>query len=129
MTRRNAHIIYIENEQEGCYFSFAMRRLLKAAVAAVLLAEDYRNRAEVSITLVDDARIRELNREYRHIDRPTDVLSFPTGDSEEDPSERAVPLGDIVISLERAYHQAAEYGHSFQRTPRKMGMRIAFAEA
>ena len=115
MTRRNAHIIYIENEQEGCYFSFAMRRLLKAAVAAVLLAEDYRSRAEVSITLVDDARIRELNRKYRHVDRPTDVLSFPTGDSEEDPSERAVPLGDIVISLERAYRQAAEYGHSPER--------------
>ena len=115
MTRRNAHIIYIENEQDRCWFSFAMRRLLKSAVAAVLLEEDYRYRAEVSITLVDDERIRELNREYRHIDRATDVLSFPTGDNEEDPAEGAVPLGDIVISLERAYAQAAEYGHSPER--------------
>ncbi|REK59656.1 MAG: rRNA maturation RNase YbeY [Thermobacillus sp.] len=81
---------------------------------------------EVALTFVDDARIRELNREYRGIDRPTDVLSFAMQegdepdivfdeweDGETDPVSGM--LGDIVISLERAKAQSEEYGHSLER--------------
>lgn len=68
-----------------------------------------------SVTVVDDAAIHALNRDYRGIDRPTDVLSFPM---EEGEGIAAAPdgfLGDIIISLPRAAAQAAEYGHSLVR--------------
>lgn len=73
---------------------------------------------EVSITLTDNAYIHELNREYRGIDRPTDVLSFALNESEEPEVKGGVNLnilGDLVISVERAEEQAAEYGHSVKR--------------
>ena len=71
--------------------------------------------AEVSVTLTDDAHIHALNREYRGIDRPTDVLSFALTESEEPEivgGEDHEVLGDLVISLERAQAQAEEYGHT-----------------
>lgn len=74
--------------------------------------------AEVSVTLTDDAHIHVLNRDYRGVDRPTDVLSFALTESEEPAIIDApcgVVLGDLVISLERAATQAEEYGHSFLR--------------
>ena len=73
---------------------------------------------EVSVTLTDNGHIRELNRDYRGIDRPTDVLSFALRESEEPETlgeSGAEALGDIVISLERASEQADEYGHSIRR--------------
>ncbi len=73
---------------------------------------------EVSVTLTDNAYIHELNREYRHIDRPTDVLSFALNESEEPEIEDGPDiniLGDLVISVERAREQAADYGHSVKR--------------
>ncbi|RGS72971.1 rRNA maturation RNase YbeY [Mitsuokella sp. AF21-1AC] len=73
---------------------------------------------EVSITLTNNAYIHELNREYRGIDRPTDVLSFALNESEEPEVKGGVDLnvlGDLVISVERAEEQAAEYGHSVKR--------------
>jgi len=84
---------------------------------------------EVVVTIVDDARIRELNLQYRGLDKPTDVLSFSmweTGegeaevnygdaDEEGEPSAPEQPIGDIVISAETARRQSEEYGHSFER--------------
>lgn len=74
--------------------------------------------AEVSVTLTNNAHIHALNKKYRQIDRPTDVLSFALNESEEpeiaDGPEINV-LGDIIISVERAEEQAAEYGHSVRR--------------
>lgn len=79
---------------------------------------------EVVVTLVDNERIQELNRDYRGIDRPTDVLSFAMNESgeeepdiffEEEDEETPNMLGDIVISVPRAMEQAAEYGHSLNR--------------
>jgi probable rRNA maturation factor len=72
----------------------------------------------VSVTLVDNPTIHELNREHRNVDRPTDVLSFSQLEGEEMPAlppGEALPLGDLVISLERCKEQAEEYGHSFER--------------
>jgi probable rRNA maturation factor len=74
--------------------------------------------AEVSLLLVDNQRIHELNREYRGVDRPTDVLSFALQEeTEEEPDAELEDdmLGDIVISVQRAREQAADYGHSFER--------------
>lgn len=72
---------------------------------------------EVSVSFVDNEIIQELNREYRHMDAPTDVLSFPQDDDGGFlvPDAMLTILGDIVISLERAADQAEEYGHSLQR--------------
>ena len=78
--------------------------------------------AEISFTFTDNEGIREINRDYRNIDRPTDVLSFPMlefGDDETDveyeTEDGLVLLGDIVISIERAKEQAQEFGHSLRR--------------
>ena len=74
--------------------------------------------SEVSVTLTNDEYIHRLNQEYRGLDRPTDVLSFAFVDSEEPEIEEGPELevlGDIIISLERAWAQAQEYGHSMER--------------
>ena len=73
--------------------------------------------AELSVVLCDNAYIHELNKTYRNIDRPTDVLSFALNEGEEEgydgPDTKL--LGDIVISLDKTREQADEYGHSFER--------------
>ena len=71
---------------------------------------------EVSCVLVDDERIHEINREYRHIDRSTDVISFAMEDNDQFYVE-GMPrtLGDIFISVDHAKKQAEEYGHSLLR--------------
>lgn len=88
----------------------AVRRAVET-VGRLYGAED----AEVSVTLTDDAHVHVLNREYRNVDRPTDVLSFALAECEEPEiigADGGVVLGDLVISLERAAAQAEEYGHS-----------------
>ncbi|HHT47689.1 MAG TPA: rRNA maturation RNase YbeY [Firmicutes bacterium] len=100
---------------------------LVALVEKVLLAYG-RPGAEVGVTLTDEETIHQLNREYRGIDAPTDVLSFALDEGETKPDGAAdLPpellyadsppelLGDIVICLPYARRQAAEYGHSFTR--------------
>lgn len=71
---------------------------------------------EMSCLLVDDERIHEINRDYRHIDRSTDVISFALEDSEQFYVE-GMPrnIGDIFISVDHAKVQAKEYGHSLRR--------------
>lgn len=72
--------------------------------------------AEVSVTFVGPEEIRELNRDYRGIDKVTDVLSFPQFDDFENlPDIDELCLGDVVICRERAEEQAEEYGHSYER--------------
>ena len=112
--------IYIDysNEQDKLEPPEDFERLIEQCTAAALEEEGIADDAEVSVTLVDNERIRELNNEFREIDRETDVLSFPMGDDESievDPDTDAILLGDIVISLEKAQAQAEEYGHSFTR--------------
>lgn len=73
---------------------------------------------EVSVTLTNNAYIHTLNKKYRGIDRPTDVLSFALNESEEPAIEGGMEinvLGDLVISVERAEEQAADFGHSVRR--------------
>lgn len=81
---------------------------------------------EVSLTFVDDTQIKQLNHDYRGLDKPTDVLSFPLWEGEEDEVQISVEqdsesepftdaIGDIVISLNRAFEQSEDYGHSRER--------------
>ncbi|MDL4841506.1 rRNA maturation RNase YbeY [Aquibacillus rhizosphaerae] len=82
--------------------------------------ENVTQEAEISISFVDDKEIQEINRNYRQINKPTDVISFAleeTGEGEVKVIGEDLPivLGDIVISVERAKEQATEYNHSFDR--------------
>ena len=110
--------VRIHNAQKALPLPDGTRALIRAACAAVLREQDFDRPAEVSVTLVDDEKIRELNREFRQIDRATDVLSFPLGEDgayDVDLASGLVQLGDVVLSLEHAVAQAAEYGHSVRR--------------
>ncbi|MBE6670860.1 MAG: rRNA maturation RNase YbeY [Ruminococcaceae bacterium] len=101
---------YIDNQQEKCEFVPEYESLVKSAVEGTLEYEGFDKDCEISVTFTDNENIRELNREYRDIDRETDVLSFPMEDDGDE-----VVLGDVVISLEKAKEQAEEYGHSIER--------------
>jgi probable rRNA maturation factor len=111
-------------------FEFDFEAIEKKVVGACLDYEECPYEVEVSILLTDDAQIRQINQEFRGIDTPTDVLSFPVieydipGDFsklEEEvadyfhPESGELLLGDIVISIDRAKLQAEEYGHSLMR--------------
>ncbi|MBR5516560.1 MAG: rRNA maturation RNase YbeY [Firmicutes bacterium] len=73
-------------------------------------------RAEISLTLVSLEEIRELNRDYRDVDKETDVLSFPQFEGVEDmPEFGELCLGDVVICRDKVEEQAKEFGHSFER--------------
>ncbi len=90
-------------------------RALVATAKKLLAAVDERD-SSLSLTVVDDAAIRELNRDHRGKDKPTDVLSFPMFEGRDAPHagvERM--LGDVVISVETARRQAAEYDATLQR--------------
>lgn len=92
--------------------------LIEYAINGALAYTGFDRDCGVSVTLTDNGRIRELNRDYRGIDRETDVLSFPMysfAEGDEPPEEGDISLGDVVISVERAASQAKEYGHSLRR--------------
>ncbi len=109
------HKIYITNTQKKMEVDASLRKLIRSAITAALAYEQFDGVGEVSVTLVDNAQIHQMNREYRQVDRPTDVLSFPIFDDEGLEDAGACVLGDIVLSLEQAHLQAVEYGHSVQR--------------
>ena len=111
----NTHRIYIKNEQEKEAYTPAMRSYIQAAVSDTLKFEEFEDLCEVSVTLTDNDGIRKLNAEYRNKDSETDVLSFPLLDgeyTEADMIDGYLPLGDIVISLEKAREQAKSLGHN-----------------
>ena len=98
--------------------------LIRKVIRTALAAEGVDFPCEVDVLLTNDSGIHAINREMRQVDRPTDVLSFPEfdlmpgqlpGAEDADPGTGLVPLGDMVISMERAAAQAKEYGHSGRR--------------
>ena len=112
--------IFFSNNQDKYEITPELKRLLAKAVHRTLKSESFPDDAEVSLSFVDNEEIHALNLEHRGIDRPTDVLSFPILDGDEDTGDvdmnfGAVLLGDIIISVERALEQAEEYGHSIER--------------
>ena len=85
------------------------KSILQRAAQAVLDVSNVSDRSDLGIVIGNDALLHKLNRKYRHVDSPTDVLSFPTG--EVDPDTSDLYLGDIIISLPRAQAQASQEGH------------------
>lgn len=120
---------YIENETEE-NFPFSVEDTVKAVCEAVLDAEKCPYEVQINVVLTDNARIREINKECRGIDRETDVLSFPNLDFETegifvideeneadyfDPETGELILGDIMISVDKVKEQAESYGHGVKR--------------
>ena len=120
---------YLEEEVE-VKFDFDYRELAQNVVDFCLDYMEFPYEAEVNLTLTDDAGIHEINKEFRQIDRPTDVLSFPMlnytipGDftfldaedsNDFNPDTGEAMLGDIVISVDKVFEQAENYGHSSKR--------------
>lgn len=121
---------YVENETEEI-FDFDIDELIKNLTNTLLEQEAVPFKdVSLNVTFTDDETIHEINKEFREIDRSTDVLSFPAidfeipgdfsnlkGDEPDyfDPETHEMLLGDIMISLEHAHAQAVEYGHSFRR--------------
>ncbi len=107
---RQVHIELTEKEEQS------LKWLDRALLSAAEIEQE--NHAAVSVQIVDDVTIQQLNWQYRQIDQPTDVLSFPQWEADEEklsiPDEPTI-LGDIVISMTRAKQQAAEWGHSLER--------------
>ncbi len=121
--------IEIEYEAEQ-QLDLPYEEIIRQVVEASLDYEACPYEAQVSVVLTDNARIQEINAEFRQIDRPTDVLSFPLVDYETpaefagledaegeyfDPDTGELMLGDIVISVEKVTEQAEKYGHSEKR--------------
>lgn len=110
--------VIITNDQKEVKIPTGVRMLIRRCCNAVLVNEHFEGSAEISVRFVDDEIIHELNREYRHVDRSTDVLSFPLGENgvyDINHDTGAKILGDIVISMQHAVMQADLYGHSLQR--------------
>ncbi len=111
--------VYVKNNQNEVKVPVGIRLLIRRCCQAVLITEKFNKDAEVSVSFVSNNEIRKLNKLYRDKDMSTDVLSFPlTGDdgtAEINQETGAVLLGDVVISLETAVKQAANYGHSLER--------------
>lgn len=114
----------ILNQQDVVPVPTGLQEMMGAIVRICWEGEGREGFPEVSIVLCDNQQIRELNRDYRGVDEPTDVLSFPQeelGEGEEvalqlsSEADQPVLLGDVVISLEKAVEQSEVYGHSLER--------------
>lgn len=117
---------FIENETEVT-FDFDVKEVVKLVVDEVLEQENCPYESQINVLLTDNEGIRYFNKEYRDIDRETDVLSFPNVDFTEpgvfdidedseadyfDPESGELILGDIIISVDKVMEQAQNYGHS-----------------
>ena len=120
---RKTHYIPITADVPGAA-NARTSALIRKVIRTALAAEGVTLPCEVDVNLTDDAGIHEINREMRDVDRPTDVLSFPVFDLtpgelpdelDADPGTGLIPLGDMVISMERVAAQAKEFGHSDRR--------------
>ena len=109
------------NEQDKIQVSDELMASINKVIEACEEEEKINFDNEISLIFTDNISIRQINKDYRDIDKETDVLSFPMYDIDELKAERTSqdkhikPLGDIVVSLEKAKEQAEEYGHSFER--------------
>ena len=112
-------IISMENAQDKMVLGEYLEKRLQDGLNAVAKLHDLDDMTEVDITIVDDEEIHQLNRDYRNVDRPTDVLSFALDEDDEDEPEllegQLHLLGDIIISAETATRQAEEFGHGLER--------------
>ena len=125
------HEITVSREKRGLGHPEAAA-LVKSAVRAALAAEGVKKSCLIGVAFTDDEGIRTVNREFRGVDRATDVLSFPFNelqpgafaaeDCESDPESGRLMLGDMMISLERCAAQGEEFGHGFEREIRYLAV-------
>ena len=118
------HEIYISREKAGLGHNESAH-YIKKAIEAALAAEAVLTPCVISVMLTDDEGIHQVNREFRGVDRPTDVLSFPQNEltpgsfdpacCERDWESGAVLLGDMMISVPRCEQQGEEFGHGYRR--------------
>lgn len=106
--------VMIDNRQTTIEYDREIERLIMKAIDLCLQKEGVYKNVEVSVSFVDNEEIHKLNRDYRGVDKATDVLSFPQYENIKEINEPTC-LGDIVISLEKAKEQSIEFGHSFER--------------
>lgn len=118
--------VWIENTTDSEIFE-GYEKVIEQIVKLSLEAENFAQNVEVSVTIVDNDEIHRINKEFRNIDLPTDVLSFPllefengvlleeTAKENINIDTNEIVIGDIIISIERAAEQAQEYGHSLKR--------------
>lgn len=104
--------IYYDDRQDDIKITEEIKNLIEKSISAVLKIEKLDENVEVSVSFVDDNEIRDLNREYRGVDKSTDVLSFPMDD--EFIIDNRI-LGDVIINTRRVMDQAEELGHSNER--------------
>ncbi|MCR4756715.1 MAG: rRNA maturation RNase YbeY [Butyrivibrio sp.] len=123
-------VFYVDNEVNAS-FDFDIEEIAKKVSQAVLDSEGCKHEVEISLIITDDEGIHEMNRDFRGIDRPTDVLSFPNVSYDEpgdfsvidgeqnvdllNPDTGNIIFGDIVINEARVRSQALDYGHSQMR--------------
>lgn len=120
---------YVENETD-VEFTFSVEDTVRDVMVAVLDSENCPYESEINVLLTDNEGIHAFNKQYRDIDRPTDVLSFPNlsyevpsdfetaAENEADcfnPETGELVLGDIIISVDKVKEQAENYGHSEKR--------------
>lgn len=104
--------VYYDDRQDNITITEAMKDLIEKSIKAVLKVEELDDDVEVSVSFVGDEEIRDLNRDYRGVDKSTDVLSFPMDD--EFIIDNRI-LGDVIINTRRVMEQAEELGHSHKR--------------
>ncbi len=110
--------VVIVNKQDVIKIPSGVRMLLRRCCNAIYLLENLKSLMVVNIILVDNAYIRDLNKEFRGKDSPTDVLSFSTkkdGSYDIDPDTDETVLGDVVISMEKVIEQAEAYNNDKKR--------------
>lgn len=104
-------MIDFDNRQDKLSISDDFYRIIKNSIDQALFSCGIKKEYYVSVSFVDDEEIRILNRDYRNVDRTTDVLSFPMDEEYDD----KIILGDIVINMDKVLSQAEEFGHSKER--------------
>ncbi|KRQ86649.1 Endoribonuclease YbeY [Caloramator mitchellensis] len=119
-------MIYFENNQDKMHFDESLKNLIINSISQTLKSEGFNHEFEINVYIVDNNEIKEINNEFRNINRETDVLSFPMIDfklrnkyevfeDDKNPESGCVLLGDMILSLEKAMEQSIEYGHTFER--------------
>lgn len=109
-------IIVMDDRQKHLEIDDVLMEKIESVMRKCLSDEGVDDDLEISLTFVDDEEIHRINKEFRGVDSPTDVLSFPLfTDDEFDVEYEEVALGDIVVSTQTAIRQAQEYGHSITR--------------
>ena len=115
------HDIWLESELDA---PFPYEAFLRQCITKALELEQVTLPCEINVLITDNEGIHRINLDMRQVDRPTDVLSFPEfdlapgehpGPEDADPGTGLIPLGDMVLSMERVAAQAKEFGHSRRR--------------